>query len=258
MHRYGSDEGSEDSRQRPLPRLGSSVLSDAPVADADPAVGEPRDILVVGRDHDRHPGARAKVGQRRHDLPGRVGIEVAGRLVGNDDARAVGERPGDGDALLLAAGQSRWKVTQALSQPDLVQELLGTLCALVRTDVVREHGDGDVLLGRERRDEVEVLEDKADVLRTDLGQLLVAEAGQVASLKADRAARRAVEGAEQLQQRALSRAARSLQRDDLPAVYDQVHASDCSYDHGAFREGPLEARELIKRGGSGLAWSQTY
>ena len=40
-------------------------------------------------------------------------------------------------------------------------------------DVVREHSDGDVLLGRQRRYEVEVLEDETDLLRADLRQFPV-------------------------------------------------------------------------------------
>ena len=39
-----------------------------------------------------------------HRVAGRL-VEVAGRLVGEDEARAGGERPADGDALLLAAGE---------------------------------------------------------------------------------------------------------------------------------------------------------
>ena len=34
-----------------------------------------------------------------------LGVEVAGRLVGEDHARPDDERPGDRDALLLAAGE---------------------------------------------------------------------------------------------------------------------------------------------------------
>src|SRR4029078_9065767 len=42
---------------------------------------------------------------KREDLAAVGGVEVARRLVGEHHARARDERPGDGDALLLAAGQ---------------------------------------------------------------------------------------------------------------------------------------------------------
>ena len=42
-----------------------------------------------------------------------VRVEIAGRLVGQQHARRVGDRAGDGDALLLAAGQFRRPVRRA-------------------------------------------------------------------------------------------------------------------------------------------------
>ena len=39
------------------------------------------------------------------NLCARLGVEVAGRLVGKDDLGARGKRASDRDALLLAAGQ---------------------------------------------------------------------------------------------------------------------------------------------------------
>ena len=43
--------------------------------------------------------------QQLEDLPADERIEVAGRLVGDDQPRVVDERAGDGRALLLAARQ---------------------------------------------------------------------------------------------------------------------------------------------------------
>ena len=48
---------------------------------------------------------RAPAGQRGEDMAGRVRVEVAGRLVGEQHARSVGDGAGDRDALLLAARQ---------------------------------------------------------------------------------------------------------------------------------------------------------
>lgn len=39
-----------------------------------------------------------------HDLDAGLGIQIAGRLVGKDDFRAVDQGAGNSDALLLAAG----------------------------------------------------------------------------------------------------------------------------------------------------------
>ena len=48
-------------------------------------------------------------------------IEIAGRLVGQKNARRVGDRARDGDALLLAAGQLRRPVRQAILEPEIRQ-----------------------------------------------------------------------------------------------------------------------------------------
>ena len=46
------------------------------------------------------------------------GVEVAGRLVGQDDVGVVDQRPGDGHALLLAAGELRGPVVEPVAQAD--------------------------------------------------------------------------------------------------------------------------------------------
>ncbi|MEJ7618905.1 MAG: hypothetical protein WKF30_18465 [Pyrinomonadaceae bacterium] len=48
---------------------------------------------------------------------GASGIEIAGGLVGEQHARTVGERAGDGDALLLAARKFRGPVAEPVVKP---------------------------------------------------------------------------------------------------------------------------------------------
>ena len=48
-----------------------------------------------------------QLAQQREDLRARLRVEVAGRLVGEDDRRPADERAGDRDALALAAGELR-------------------------------------------------------------------------------------------------------------------------------------------------------
>ena len=52
-------------------------------------------------------------------------VEIAGRLVGDQDGRLGHERAGDGDALLLAAGKLRRIVRQPLGEPDRAELGLG-------------------------------------------------------------------------------------------------------------------------------------
>ena len=87
------------------PRLGQRRLADDPaVAHRHDALGGARDAHVVRDEHDRLAVGVA-LAQHRDDLAGGGGVEVAGRLVGEQHARAVDERAGDRDALLLAAGE---------------------------------------------------------------------------------------------------------------------------------------------------------
>ena len=94
----------------------------------DPAVGEldhaaaSRGQLGIMGDDEQ---SRAALGEAReqqiHDLRARRGIEIAGWLVGEDDARARCQRAGDRDALLLATRQLGRIMAEAMAQPDRLQ-----------------------------------------------------------------------------------------------------------------------------------------
>src|SRR5437879_4982004 len=66
----------------------------APLDGHDPAPHHVHDLAVVGR-HEHRRAARVDLQQQLDDLPGRGGIEVPGRFVGQEDARVVDQRPGD-------------------------------------------------------------------------------------------------------------------------------------------------------------------
>jgi len=60
--------------------------------------------------------------QGEHLLPG-AGVQRSGRLVGEHHLRPCDECPGDRDPMLLAAGELRGTVAQALVQPDASGDL---------------------------------------------------------------------------------------------------------------------------------------
>ena len=64
----------------------------------------------------------------------RVRIEIAGRLVGEQDARRIGDRARDRDALLLAARQFRRPVRQPLVETEIGQQLASRAPAPPRCD----------------------------------------------------------------------------------------------------------------------------
>jgi hypothetical protein len=62
-----------------------------------------RKPLVMRRDQRRRSLAADQVEKLGEDLVGGGLVKIAGRLIGEDQRRAVGQRAGDRDALLLAA-----------------------------------------------------------------------------------------------------------------------------------------------------------
>src|SRR3954452_6670049 len=81
------------------------VANDVPTVEFhDPATHRVNDVVVV-RGHDDRRARAVDPLQQTHDALAGVRIEVARRLVGEQHERAVDERPGDRDPLLLAAGE---------------------------------------------------------------------------------------------------------------------------------------------------------
>ena len=69
------------------------------------------------------PEARTSWVNAREHMLGGVQIEISGRLVGQQDARRIGDRARDRDALLLAAGQFRRPVIEPPAQAQIAQQL---------------------------------------------------------------------------------------------------------------------------------------
>ncbi len=111
--------------------------------------------------HHGHPFA----GQPLHDvqhLSHHFGVEGAGGLVKQHDARLHGERPGDGHPLLLAAGELGGVALGLVGKTDLEQQGLGPLlCLLAREPSHLLGGQRDVVQHRQVREEVEGLEHHA-------------------------------------------------------------------------------------------------
>src|SRR5438128_5802606 len=127
----------------------------------DPPPERVHDLGVVGR-HDERRAELLHAREELDDLPARDGVEVASRLVGDENPRAIDERAGDGDALLLAARELAREMPAASREPHERERPVGLLAdhtTLVPGDEERER---DVLRDRLGREELEVLEHHAD------------------------------------------------------------------------------------------------
>ncbi len=74
------------------------------VLEVQDGIGDADEVRVVGGDQGGHALGLHDGVQQAHDLLRGLGVELAGRLVREQQLRAPGQRPGDRDPLLLAAG----------------------------------------------------------------------------------------------------------------------------------------------------------
>ena len=170
----------------------------------------------MGNHQDGLPHRLVKAPQQRHHLPGVGRIEVAGRLVGEQQRRAGDQRPADAGPLLLSA---RELVGIGV---ELVRELegFGQLFQLPRrgASAVEQQRQRDVLPHREQRHQIVELIDKTDLPAAEERALFLAQALKRNPLELDAAARGPVDPAQQMHQGGLAAARRAHDRDKFPPL----------------------------------------
>ena len=146
------------------------------------AVAAPRQRGVVRHQHQRGAALGVAGEQQVDDLASRGLVEIAGRLVGDEDRRIGRQRARERDALLLAAGQLRRDngraVRRGRRRPARARRGSWASC-----DAGQLERHRDVLERRHGRDEMEGLEDDADIAAAEARQRVLAE-------RAERLARR--------------------------------------------------------------------
>ena len=100
---------------------------DAAGIDADDATGACGHALVVG-DEDDGSAAAVEGLEEVENLVGGLRVEVAGGFVGQDQLGLVYQCAGDGDALLLPAGEFGGLVVKAIGQADGLQRTSAGAC----------------------------------------------------------------------------------------------------------------------------------
>ena len=116
---------------------------------------------IVGGDDDG--GAELVQGVEQMEQPVRhFRIDVAGRLVGDEQFGPADHRPGDGDALLLAARQGRRAGAGAVGEADPGEHLADRRFEVAVLDPGDPERQRDIVEGGKMRDQPEILEDDAD------------------------------------------------------------------------------------------------
>jgi hypothetical protein len=129
----------------------------------------------VADDQDRRALVVGEPAQQAHRLLTALRVEVGGRLVREDQLRAVGDRARDGDARLRAARKLIGGEVEAGADAELIKQPPSASVGLAAAAAGEIQGDLNVLFRRERGQQVEVLEDEAEAVRAEARQLLFAE-----------------------------------------------------------------------------------
>ena len=108
-HVHGAEKVHHERRRGPIEDLcGRAALLDAAVVHDDHLVGEFECLLLVVRDeHARHADLVVEAAEPLPQLDPHLRVERTERFVEQQHLRSNGERPGEGDALPLAARQLR-------------------------------------------------------------------------------------------------------------------------------------------------------
>ena len=100
-----------------------------------------------------------------------------GEFVGEDELGPVGQRPGDGDALLFPSGELDGVMIETVAQAHRSQQ-----CRCLRTGLAfpaQFHRHGDVLACCETRDQVVELKDETHVVASVCGKLRFIRFGEL-------------------------------------------------------------------------------
>ena len=142
--------------------FGGAHFHDLAAVHEDDAVGDlTGEAHLVGDDEHGH----AAYGQLLHHVEhlfDHLGVEGGGGLVEEHDFGLHGERAGDGDALLLAAGELAGVLVGLFGDADAVEQAHGRLLRLLLLHLAHvDRREGDVLDHGQMGEEVELLEDHA-------------------------------------------------------------------------------------------------
>ena len=137
---------------------------DTILAAIDLAREEVNEVNIVGGHHHRRAFLAGCL-QERDDARCRLGVEVARRLIGNDDLRFVEQGAGDGDTLLLATREFARHLLGLVAHADLCKHLDDAAVYLLIVGPSRGLQDKtEVAIDGAVVEQLEVLKDDAHLL----------------------------------------------------------------------------------------------
>ena len=182
-------------------------------------------MLRVG-DHDDGGALGIQLGEQVHDLLAVLRVEVTRRLVGKDEFGLDHYGTGDGNALLLTAGELLRIVTGTVTDGHAAHDFRDALLAFGsrHTEVLQRQLD--VLLHGEFVDEVERLEDETDLSAPSESALALFQMAHFHAVQPVAALRGIVQQTEDVQQRRFAAARRTHDGDELAVLHFQCDAPE--------------------------------
>ena len=153
------------------------------------------------RRDDRDAEFRLQVAEQGDNLLACVQVQIARRFVRQNDGRLVHEGAGDGDALLLAAGNLRRQMRETMPKSNDIKDFRRRFTRLGWCFARENPRQRHVFQRRHRHDQIERLEDVSHLVAADPRQLLLVQIGQRISVNLHMAFRRAVEAAHHVEER---------------------------------------------------------
>src|SRR3954469_14395295 len=173
----------------------------------------------MGRDDDGRLEFGGALAEELADSGRGVGIERRGRLIRQDHVGRADQRPGDRDALPLAAAEV-FRIFPGLgADPERVEELVDA--AHVDRLPLQPLGERDILVDRQGGQQVEALEDETQVLTTGLQPLRLRRLSHVPARDRDGPRRGPDHAAGDLEHGRLPRARRPRDHQYLAAAHGQ-------------------------------------
>src|SRR6185312_2275363 len=199
------------SRRRPSIGLdhlafAGAELGNLAVFEMEPGMAEARHQRLVMRRDDERGAELVHLFEEPQQTQCHLVIDIAGGLVGEQQAGPADHRARDGDALLLAARQRRRSGVELVGEADPAQQLGHVLADLLLGEARDAQRQRDIVEGGEMFDQAEILEHDAD-LAAQRRQLAPGRRGDVATEQRDEAARRPLGQIHELQQAGLAGAA---------------------------------------------------
>ena len=200
-------------------------------------------VVVVGHGEKRGAVLLGVVEEDLEDAALVGGVEIAGGLVGQQQLGLGDQRAAHGRPLLLALGEAVGEAAELVRHADSLGQRHRTLAhrwlqAQRRVDPV---GQQHVVEHAQVLEQLELLEDQADVADAELPAPRVVEGGHLHALRHHATPLRRGDARDQVQQRGLARAARPDHRHLLTALHHKLGDEQCEV---ALAVTELEVRDL--------------